>query len=134
VGPVLRSAGGAQEAGPEIVIAGKDVQNIALALHELATNAAKYGALTAAEGKINVSWTVEQSGSDKFLIIRWQERGGPLTTAPRRNGFGTTLLSTVFSETSLDYALEGMSCRFSLRMTPRWRSMSARACRGFSET
>jgi two-component sensor histidine kinase len=76
--------------GDEIVIAGRDAQNIALAF-ELATNAAKYG---------------------------WQECGGPLTTTPRRKGFGTTLLSTVFSEASLEYAPDGLSCQFSLSIAP----------------
>jgi two-component sensor histidine kinase len=104
--------------GDEIVLAGKDAQNVALALHELATNAAKYGALTTPEGKISVSWAVEQTASGKLLKVRWQERGGPLTTAPRRKGFGTTLLSTVFSEASLDYAPYGLSCQFSLSIAP----------------
>src|SRR5262249_49941715 len=69
--------------GHEIVVAGRDAQNIALALHELATNAAMHGALTTPTGTISVSWAVEQSGSDKLLRVCWQERGGPLTTVPR---------------------------------------------------
>jgi two-component sensor histidine kinase len=82
--------------GEQIFLAGKDAQNVTLALHELATNAAKYGALTTPGGKISVSWAVEKTTSGSLLKVRWQERGGPLTTAPRRKGFGTTLLSTVF--------------------------------------
>jgi two-component sensor histidine kinase len=74
--------------------------------------------LTTPEGKISVSWVVEHTVSGKLLKVRWQERGGPLTTAPRRKGFGTTLLATVFSEASLDYAPDGLSCQFSLSIAP----------------
>src|SRR5262249_29816253 len=105
--------------GDEITLTGNDAQNVALALHELATNAAKYGALTTPEGTISVSWTVEQAASGiKLLKVRWQERGGPPTTAPRRKGFGTMLLSTVFSEALFDYASHGLSYQFSLSVAP----------------
>ena len=104
--------------GDEIVLAGKDAQNVALALHELATNAAKYGALRIPEGKISVSWSVEQTASGKLLKVGWQERGGPPTTVPRRKGFGTALLTSIFSEASLDYAPDGLSCQFSVSIAP----------------
>jgi len=61
---------------------------------------------------------VEQRVSGELLKVSWQERGGPLTTTPRRKGFGTTLISTVFSDASLDYAPDGLSCQFSLKIAP----------------
>ena len=104
--------------GDEVVLDGKDAQNVALALHELATNAAKYGALRIPEGKISVSWSVEQTASGKLLKVGWQEHGGPPTTVPRRKGFGTALLTSIFSEASLDYAPDGLSCQFSMSIAP----------------
>jgi two-component sensor histidine kinase len=56
--------------------------------HELATNAAKYGALSAATGRVMVGWTV----ADGVLSITWRESDGPTVTAPTRKGFGSTLI------------------------------------------
>ena len=74
--------------GPEVTIDGDAVTSFALILHELATNAAKYGALSSPAGHVLVGWTVE--GSD--LILEWQETGGPaLAGPPKREGFGSLL-------------------------------------------
>ena len=63
---------------------------LGLAIHELATNAAKYGALSTDTGAVNVHWSIEPK--DDALTISWQERGGPPVTAPSRAGFGRLLL------------------------------------------
>jgi two-component sensor histidine kinase len=57
-------------------------------LHELATNAAKYGALSLPEGQIQIEWS---RAADKRLIVRWAENGGPPVMGPTRSGFGTRL-------------------------------------------
>jgi two-component sensor histidine kinase len=97
-------------AGPSIVLPPQMAQNFTLVLHELATNSAKYGALSTDAGKIMVSWTVERNGSGLMLKFKWQESEGPPVVPPARHGFGTRLLKAVFSEVRLDYAVEGLRC------------------------
>jgi PAS domain S-box-containing protein len=76
-------------AGPEVAVGGHAVTSLALLLHELATNAAKYGALSAASGRIAIVWTVE----DDVLSLSWAERGGPpADSAANGDGFGTWLV------------------------------------------
>ncbi|MCY7338650.1 MAG: PAS domain-containing protein [Sphingomonas bacterium] len=74
--------------GPELAIGGDAVTCLALVLHELATNAAKYGALSTPRGRIHISWTVDKNK----LRLTWAERGGPpVSGAPKREGFGSLL-------------------------------------------
>ena len=74
--------------GPDVPIRGKAVTSIALLLHEMATNAAKYGALSSQSGRVELSWSVRQ---DELLLI-WRERGGPpLKEQPENEGFGSLL-------------------------------------------
>ena len=80
---------------------------------ELATNAAKYGALSSATGWVHISWSVSQSGGSRAFAFRWQERGGPPVTKPERKGFGSTVLERVladfFSEPRMEFAPTGVS-------------------------
>jgi two-component sensor histidine kinase len=77
--------------GPDLALAPDAVQAMSMALHELATNAAKYGALSTPEGQVRVTWQVDRR-ADKLTII-WRERGGPcLTGAPSRRGFGSRVI------------------------------------------
>src|SRR5262249_30546737 len=75
--------------GPQIRLKPEAVQNIGMALHELATNAAKYGALSAPSGRVTIEWQVEE-GADGAprLRICWEEEGGPRVTEPQHKGFG----------------------------------------------
>lgn len=74
--------------GPDVFCADKAMNGLALICHELATNAAKYGALTVDEGRVDVSWQV----ADGMLILQWTERGGPaIDNPPLTSGFGSTL-------------------------------------------
>jgi two-component sensor histidine kinase len=100
--------------GSDVMLGHDLVQSFALVLHELATNAVKYGALSHANGKIEVAWSVAESGAKKLLNFEWQERGGPPVTSPNRNGFGTSLLKATFPESQLNYALEGLICKISV--------------------
>ncbi len=95
-------------------------QNLGLALHELTTNAAKYGALSVLGGKLSVSWTTV----DGRIRLVWKERGGPEVVPPRRNGFGRMLLERLVGpaldgDVSIDFAPEGVSCviEFPVRKT-----------------
>lgn len=74
--------------GPKVQISPESMLRLALTLHELGTNAQKYGALSVSGGEVHLSWTRHGDG----LELRWQERGGPLVTAPKRSGFGLTLI------------------------------------------
>jgi two-component sensor histidine kinase len=74
--------------GPPAVLPAEQVQAMSMMLHELATNAVKYGAWSAAEGRVEVAWTVR----DKALTLTWRESGGPEVSEPSRKGFGSRLI------------------------------------------
>jgi two-component sensor histidine kinase len=75
--------------GPDILISPKAAEAIGLALHELATNAVKYGALSNSSGRITISWGFENQGTAaQELRLSWVERGGPAITPPSHKGFG----------------------------------------------
>jgi len=99
--------------GPNILLNAKAAQNFALALHELATNAVKYGALSNSVGQVQVSWQVLQENGKDIFSLRWQERGGPPVTAPERKGFGSVVLEQIMAEfvdtrCELAYAPDGV--------------------------
>ena len=103
--------------GVSVLLSPQQAQNFTLALHELATNSAKYGALSKTTGKIEVSWTIEPTQSGSVLKFRWQESGGPTVEPPEGQGFGTQLLKAVFSDVRLEYPLEGLRCEIEVRLT-----------------
>ena len=96
--------------GMSVLLAPQRAQSFTLALHELTTNAVKYGALSNESGKVEVSWSVANGRSKNVLSFRWQERGGPAVIAPARQGFGTKLLQTTFPLIRLEYPTQGFSC------------------------
>lgn len=81
--------------GPGFPLEAKAAQNFALAIHELATNAAKYGALSNGVGTVRIGWHVDQPTA--VLTFRWEESGGPPVAVPVRKGFGTAVLEQVMS-------------------------------------
>jgi len=101
--PFGRSAGPPwQLRGPAINLQPKQALALTMALHELATNAAKYGALSVPSGRIAVEWSVEQQADGERLRLEWAESGGPAVVEPERRGFGTRLI-----EGSIPYDLDG---------------------------
>ncbi|MFG6083340.1 response regulator [Paracoccus litorisediminis] len=74
--------------GPTVQLAPENALRLALSLHELGTNAAKYGALSVPGGEVLLTWTC----NDEMFVLRWEERGGPEVHPPARTGFGTTLI------------------------------------------
>jgi PAS domain S-box-containing protein len=100
--------------GVDLMVGAEHVQNFSLALHELATNAAKYGALSNENGKVEICWTVAEGGRDNRLKFIWEERGGPRVVAPTRRGFGTSLLKAAFTDVRIDYSVEGLVCEIDL--------------------
>ena len=80
--------------GPEIALSAGAAQSFALVLHELATNAIKYGAMSQRSGRIDVEWRIDRvRGKEPSFVFRWQEHGGPVVHEPTHRGFGRTLLS-----------------------------------------
>lgn len=101
--------------GQDFALKPEAVQNVGMALHELATNAVKYGAWSTHNGKVLIDWaeTPGADGGDNRITIRWREVGGPLVRAPESKGFGTTVidrqLTAAFgARVDLDYAEDGL--------------------------
>jgi two-component sensor histidine kinase len=89
--------------GPYVVVNSKAAIALALALHELSTNAARHGALSGGAGRVSVEWRIE---SERTLVINWQESGGPPVAQPQPGGFGARLIERVVrGELSGDYAV-----------------------------
>jgi len=92
---------------------------MAMVLHELATNAAKYGALSTKEGCVSIRWDWRPNGHPPCLVLEWQEIGGPPVIAPGNPGYGTStirdLIPYEFGGTvDLVFAPEGIRCRVEL--------------------
>lgn len=77
--------------GPEVALAPEKVQPISMLLHELATNANKYGACSRVDGRVSVTWSIEA----RQVMLQWRETGGPQVVAPTREGFGSSLKANV---------------------------------------
>ncbi|PZQ61775.1 MAG: hypothetical protein DI544_03890 [Sphingomonas taxi] len=93
---VAAHCGGDQAAftvqGPDARLAPRIALSLSMALHELCTNAAKYGALSVADGQVSIRWVVEQAGDGRCLRLVWREQGGPAVRTPSRKGFGSRLI------------------------------------------
>lgn len=99
--------------GPDIKLAPNDAMSLGLAIHELATNAAKYGALSTASGRVHVTWSL--TGAEQ-ADIHWREEGGPPVKEPTRRGFGRDLIEKIVahelrSEVDLHFLPGGVECR-----------------------
>jgi two-component sensor histidine kinase len=97
--------------GPRALLAPEKAQTLALVLHELATNAAKYGALSTLAGEVHVDWEVQQGS----LTLQWTEIGGPPVVAPTARGFGTRIVNSSIQHqaggtVSLDWHPQGLRC------------------------
>jgi PAS domain S-box-containing protein len=83
--------------GPAIRLTPAPTLALSMALHELATNAIKYGALSVPEGKVSIQWELHTSDNDRYFSFTWLERGGPKVEPPSRSGFGTRMIERVLS-------------------------------------
>jgi len=88
--------------GPRIRLNPKAALSIALAIHELGTNASKYGGLSSAKGTVDINWAIERVDGKPWLALHWQESGGPPVEMPTERGFGSMLI-----ERSIAYELGG---------------------------
>jgi two-component sensor histidine kinase len=107
-------------AGPPVIVAAETLRTLGMALHELATNAAKHGALSVADGCVEVSWHAPGSlDSEPGLLFRWIESGGPRVSRPSRRGFGTTFLEDGLNHelgaaARIEFRPEGLRCEISI--------------------
>lgn len=105
--------------GPDVQVTAEAAQTLGMAFHELATNAAKHGALSNGRGTVDVTWQLEDDGAGSgLLVLSWVERDGPPVTPPERTGFGGTVLDQIVSsslqaDVEMNFASEGFSWRLS---------------------
>lgn len=102
--------------GPNLMLKPKSAQSIAVALHELTTNAVKYGALSVSTGRVRVEWS---HAADRRLIVVWTESNGPRVEPPSRRGFGTNVIEQIFQgqlkgEARFDWRAKGLVCKLAL--------------------
>jgi two-component sensor histidine kinase len=106
--------------GPRVSLDAGAVQNLGLLLHELATNASKYGALSASGGKVIIRWNLDgPECKPRCLRLSWTERGGPLVTAPQHKGFGLVVIERMVAQAlngsvSVGFAPQGLACTFEI--------------------
>ncbi|SFL75652.1 HWE histidine kinase domain-containing protein [Methylobacterium pseudosasicola] len=108
--------------GPEVVLASEFAVPIGMAVHELTTNAAKHGALAEFGGRIEVTWSLDETPDGPRLIWVWNEQDGPPVALPSREGFGSRLLKRVLSaqvhaEVDIDYDPDGLRVTVSLPLS-----------------
>lgn len=100
--------------GPPIKFTASEAQMLGLALHELGTNAAKYGALSIPEGRIDIRWTERSSEDGPAIVLRWSEENGPPVEAPTRRGFGSRITESLVARAvggsaAIDYFATGLT-------------------------
>jgi PAS domain S-box-containing protein len=124
--------------GPEIVLSAEAAQTTALVLHELTTNAAKYGALSQREGRVSVRWYRAPNGQGPGpLAIEWQESGGPPVEVPSNSGYGSSVITELVpyelgGTARLVFSPEGVRCQ--LEIPAKWLARPANKSQGKSRT
>lgn len=135
--PYLGQAAGGRVTitGPEVTLTAKPAQMLTIGIHELATNAAKYGALSNADGRVRVSWSKEGAAGAEHLRILWEESQGPRVRPPGRQGFGRTLIERgiayeLHGQASLDFREEGVRCMILVPLAPETRTLGSQSIAG----
>lgn len=111
----LDAPGRVTAAGPNLDVGPRAALPIVLMVHELSTNAAKYGALSNDRGRVDIRWSIEPRPEGEVVILNWTERDGPPVAAPGRQGFGTKLIERglagqLGAKVSLAYPPDGATC------------------------
>jgi len=108
--------------GPQVWLNSNTAVTLTLAFHELATNAAKYGALSTNKGRVDIFWEARPAGEPQEVLLQWRESGGPIVEAPSRKGFGTMLIEKVLAyeaegEAKLEFLPTGVAFMFRLPLS-----------------
>jgi two-component sensor histidine kinase len=120
-------------AGPDVLLEPDPAFGLSTALHELATNASKYGSLSLRSGRVEVSWSVHRTKQGLTLLLDWKERNGPPPKRSRRQGFGSKLIHTVIErqlggEVKQSFGPQGMEAKLTIPLThERWPDAGTRA-------
>jgi two-component system CheB/CheR fusion protein len=109
--------------GPPVPLQPQAALALGMAVHELTTNAVKYGALSVGTGHVSLTWRLEPGPEDQQLILQWIETGGPRVTPPTHRGFGMTLIERglrqdMSAEVDLDFAPEGVKATLKAPVRP----------------
>lgn len=118
--------------GPKVQLSEQTGGALAMAVHELATNALKYGALSVPEGSVAIVWTCSRIEDGERFVFEWTERGGPPALAPNKHGFGTRLIGFVplhekAGDVKIEYRPEGLYCRIEFTKVPGQPSVASAA-------
>ncbi|MDA9445007.1 methyltransferase [Bradyrhizobium sp. CCBAU 51745] len=110
--------------GPAVRFQPKAAETFALAIHELATNALKYGALGHPLGRLEISWRIDEAADSPRLLFDWRERGGPPVIQPTRKGFGAELLERTLAfdlkgQTTMSFNASGFQCQIAIPLSKR---------------
>jgi two-component sensor histidine kinase len=102
--------------GTDVILAPAEIQALARVLHELSTNAAKYGAFSIPDGRVSVSWDHGTNGKATNLIFVWRELGGPPVSSKVQSSYGTNLIRNLIPHElggtiDLVFAADGVNCR-----------------------
>jgi len=101
--------------GPAVWVPAQASLTLTLCLHELATNAVKYGALSNSTGRVHVAWESVGNGEQRNVRLTWHETGGPPVTVPKRKGFGSLLIKSSGDDGSrIDFRSDGVRCLLSV--------------------
>ena len=119
--PTSRDRAAMIESGPAVTLAQQQIQPLAFILHELATNSVKHGALSQPEGRLRITWQVEETQAGHQLSLDWQERGGPTVHPPSTRGFGMKLIdfaatAELGGRAELIFATEGLDARITAKL------------------
>ena len=123
--------------GPALFLDAQVSVHLALVLHELATNARKYGALSVPTGRLAVQWEMRTNGERSNLVLEWKESGGPKVSTPKERGFGSTLIERTLSahggEASMSFGADGVASRITLPLPQRSPSSVGQAIAGTND-
>jgi len=113
-----------QIGGPEVMLTAAETQAVAMVIHELVTNAAKYGALSSPDGRVSVSWDRTRADAAAILTITWRELGGPPVTAPVQSGYGSSLIRDLIPHelggtVDLVFPSDGACCKIEIPLKRR---------------
>ena len=116
---------GISASGPRVVLSANAIVSLTMALHELSTNAVKYGALSVPSGTVTLTWQREDLAGVSGLRLCWIEKGGPAVSTPSRKGFGSRLLQRglahEFGKVVQDYRPEGLVCTIDLPLGEKFQ-------------
>jgi two-component system CheB/CheR fusion protein len=107
--------------GDPIILPADLATPFGLVLHELATNAAKHGALSRAKGTLSLKWSLDSRNKPPLLVVLWEEKGGPPVTEPKKRGLGTALITGGIPNARIEHEFRrhGVVCKIELPLSPR---------------